>query len=365
MIIALALASLLHPLSVSSTRIAVDGARIEARIRVQDQTLVETLAIDADGDERVSEQELERARPAIASYVAGGWKLEGVIASGATVVLDGRLASATLTEGTVTAARGDERLVDLVWNFEAPAELTALHVEFTLFRESDPLHRDHAEIVWNGAEPAARVLWVEDPTLDFTPSQTTSGSTFSAFVHLGIEHIGLGWDHIAFVAALVLGARSLKSVLWTATAFTLAHSITLALAACELVSAPAAVVEPVIAASITWVALRNVVTRKPRAAWIEAFLFGLVHGLGFAGSIADTLAGERDKLQALVGFNLGVELGQIAIVLLLAGVLVLARRMRSTHEEEPALAPRRLRVAASLLLAALGVYWFVERTFEP
>jgi hydrogenase/urease accessory protein HupE len=175
----------------------------------------------------------------------------------------------------------------------------------------------------------------------------------TSFFRLGVEHILTGYDHLLFLVALLLRGGRLLSVLEIVTAFTIAHSITLALAVLGLVTIPGRVVEPAIAASIVWVALENVLRRDaPSWRWLVSFLFGLVHGFGFAAAI-DTLGLPRARLAlALLGFNLGVEGGQALVVVILLPLLVWMRR--STWE------PRLTRVA-SLAVAVIGIAWLVQR----
>ncbi len=347
-----------HPTSVSSTRVDVAGARIDVRIRCEDQTLRECLPVDSNGDERIDAAELAAAHDEITHYILAGWRLSD--ADGGAIA--GELVGLDLVPDS------SPRKVDVVLRFDAASTPSALHIDFALFRESDPFHRDQCEVAWNGGEPSGRLLWIEDPSWDVAPSTSSSAfDTLGAFMHHGVEHILLGYDHIAFVVALVLGARRRRSVLAVVTAFTVAHSITLALAAFRVVTLPAALVEPAIALSIAWVAARNLWQKDGRTPWIEAFLFGLIHGLGFAGAIGETLASEPRKLSALVGFNLGVEFGQVAVVAALLAVFALVRAFdsspaRSRRERSPeTIAPRWLTSAASFVVAVLGVYWFVQR----
>jgi hydrogenase/urease accessory protein HupE len=369
-----------HPTSVSSTRVEVRGAEVAVRIRCEDQTLRECLSLDSNGDEHIDAVELASGRDEIARYVLAGWRLADL----AGEAVRGELVELALVPDSSPAK------IDIALHFAATHELEGVTIDFALFRESDPFHRDTCEVTWNRAEPAGRLLWVEDPTWHFDPEVAESSfDVFGAFVRHGVEHILLGFDHIAFVLALVLGARSRRAVLAVVTAFTVAHSVTLALAAFGVVTLPASLVEPAIALSIAWVAARNLWQRDGRAPWIEAFLFGLVHGLGFAGAIGATLASEPRKLSALVGFNLGVEAGQLAVVAAVLSLYSLARVLArgpqraappdpartGKRAEQPAvqhaeqrarpraetIAPRWLASAASIAVAVLGVYWFVER----
>ena len=175
------------------------------------------------------------------------------------------------------------------------------------------------------------------------------------FLRLGVEHILTGYDHLLFLAALLLPGGRLVTLLKIITAFTAAHSITLALAVLGVVTIPGRLVECVIAASIVWVALENVLlARAPSRRWLVSFLFGLVHGFGFASTLTTLDLPSRNLALALLGFNLGVEAGQALVVALLLPLLLWIRRW----QWEP-----RLVRAASLTVAAVGFAWFVERLF--
>ena len=183
-----------------------------------------------------------------------------------------------------------------------------------------------------------------------------SGVDFGSFVRSGVEHIVTGYDHLAFLLVLVVVARSLADVVKVATAFTLAHSVTLGLAAFDVVRVPSAPVEVAIAASIVLAAIGNVVAPTAKHRALVAFGFGLVHGLGFSSGLAELLEGSTaGKLGAVVGFNLGVEAGQVALLVVVAPLLLLWRRRSGASH-----AWLGVRVA-SLAVAALGAYWVVER----
>jgi hydrogenase/urease accessory protein HupE len=184
---------------------------------------------------------------------------------------------------------------------------------------------------------------------------------------MGCEHILSGYDHLAFLVALVVAARRFRSLLGVVTAFTLAHSLTLALAALEIVRLPPRPVEVSIALSIAWVGFRGAALLPPRRLWPEAFVFGLVHGLGFARILADSLATSAQKRTGLVGFNLGIECGQLAIV---ASVALILKAVRGFVEAGPraadsiapdSLAPGRIRRPVALLVGVLGLCWFCLR----
>lgn len=177
------------------------------------------------------------------------------------------------------------------------------------------------------------------------------------YLVVGFEHIlPKGLDHILFVLGLFLLSPKLGPLLWQVTAFTAAHTLTLALSMYGVASLPASVVEPLIAASIACVAIENLFTSELKP-WRPAvvFAFGLLHGLGFAGVLTELGLPRERFLVALLSFNVGVELGQLAVVGAAFAVVGWARRSAGYR--------RRVTLPASLAIACVGLYWAVERTF--
>lgn len=179
-------------------------------------------------------------------------------------------------------------------------------------------------------------------------------STFGAYLHEGVEHILIGYDHLLFVVALILPGGTIMSLLGVITAFTVAHSITLAMSVLGIVTLPGWIVEPVIALSIAYVAFENLyITKALSRRWGVSFLFGLVHGFGFAGALAEVGVPAGSVASALIGFNLGVEMGQ-ALVVAIALPLLVGLRKFSWH-------PRAVQMASVLIIMiALGLV--TERT---
>jgi hypothetical protein len=182
-----------------------------------------------------------------------------------------------------------------------------------------------------------------------------------SFVALGVEHILFGWDHLAFVLGLLWLVASKRALIKTVTAFTLGHSITLSAAALGYTQVPAAPVEAAIALSIALVALEAVKRARghapglsARAPWLVALGFGLLHGFGFASALAEAELSRAELPLALLGFNLGVELGQLAFVLAVLLLSALAARAFGP-------AVQRLRLLTHYGLGALAMYWVFER----
>jgi hydrogenase/urease accessory protein HupE len=203
-------------------------------------------------------------------------------------------------------------------------------------------------------------------------AQTPTAAFFS-YLPVGFDHIiPKGLDHILFVLGLFLLSTRMRPLLWQVSAFTLAHTVTLALGALGWVSVPGSIVEPLIAASIVFVAIENVFSpRLNRWRPVVIFGFGLLHGLGFASVLGEFGLPEDQFLPALIGFNVGVELGQLTVIglaaLMLWGCVALARRASLTEAEQPVTTYpvmfRAVSIPASLIIAMIGAYWCIERIF--
>ena len=180
---------------------------------------------------------------------------------------------------------------------------------------------------------------------------------FVSYIPVGFDHIlPKGLDHILFVLGLFFLSTRLRPLIWQVSAFTLAHTVTLALGALGWVNVPGSIVEPLIAASIVYVAIENIFTSGLNP-WrpVVIFGFGLLHGLGFASVLGDFGLPEGQFIPALIGFNIGVEFGQLAVIAM-AFVLVFWAMKQDWYRS-------RIAVPASCVIAAVGAYWFVERVF--
>ena len=177
------------------------------------------------------------------------------------------------------------------------------------------------------------------------------------FTKAGFEHIiPKGLDHILFVLGLFFSCLNFRSLLFQVTAFTIAHSITLAIAALGLIHIQGSIIEPLIALSIVWIAIENCVFKKPtKWRYLIVFSFGLLHGLGFASMLSQYGLPKDNFMPLLLTFNIGVELGQVS-VLMIAFVLVKLILKKSWQSD-------KIRVPASLIIGFLGLFWFIERIF--
>jgi hypothetical protein len=222
----------------------------------------------------------------------------------------------------------------------------------------DPNHQTFVNIYERTALRSQAILDAKRSSLEyFSASPKGVMAIGRRFAGAGIHHILIGPDHLLFLVGLLLLGGTVRRLLIVVTSFTLAHSITLSVAALDVFSPPARVVEPLIALSIVYVGADNLLIRGGRdmRAWI-ALVFGLVHGFGFAGMLREMGLPAQALGWSLFSFNAGVEIGQLIVVVLVASALAALRH------HSPA-AGQRLAFAGSLAVAAAGAFWFVQRVF--
>ncbi len=232
----------------------------------------------------------------------------------------------------------------------------------TVLTASDPGARQ-VVLIGEGANAPQALLDAGNTTVTLSAPAPSLFSTMQRYLVTGIEHIFLGYDHIAFLVGVVLWARRVVPVIKIVTAFTVAHSITLSLAALNIVVIPSIVVEPAIAASIVFVAMENFFSRDIDRRWRVTFAFGLIHGFGFASALREIGLPSNAVVTALAAFNVGVEIGQVAIVSIVVPVLIALDRLMATDRAKPVRATS-LVYGLSALISLLGSYWLLTRMFE-
>ena len=237
-----------------------------------------------------------------------------------------------------------------------PASLTIQAAMFPY----DPEHQTFVNIYEDGDLTRQAILHRgKDVTEYITGSAQGTIAVIRRFIPEGAHHILIGPDHILFLVGLLLLGGSLRRLLMIVTSFTVAHSITLSLAALQVFSPPARIIEPAIALSIIYVGVDNLLVKKGRdvRAWI-AFAFGFIHGFGFASVLLEMDLPRRAMGWSLFAFNFGVELGQLIVVLVVASLLAFIR-------SRSAVAGRYVTIGGSVAVIAAGVFWFVQRVFFP
>jgi hypothetical protein len=248
---------------------------------------------------------------------------------------------------------------------------TTLQVTCDLFYDLNPNFLNRLSIDCNGQQRSMN-LTTEAPTHTFELSQPKVSAQFLSFVREGVWHIWSGFDHILFLLALLLPSvlwrqedlwhpvaefrKALMNVLKVVTAFTVAHSITLSLATLGVVQLPSRLTESAIAASVVVAATNNIYPLFTRREWIVAFGFGLIHGFGFAGGLSDMGISRQNLAVTVLGFNLGVEAGQLAIVCIFLPVAFVLRRSW--------VYPRVVLAGGSCAIVLVAGVWLIERVLD-
>ncbi len=350
-----------HKPSDSYLGITVEGEALVGRWDIALRDLEHAIGLDADGDGAITWGELRTRHAEIAAYALSRLDLS---ASGRRCRLS--------AVGNEVDNHSDGAYAVLRFRADCGAgEIASVEVHYRLFSELDPTHRGLLSF-GHGSGTRAAVLGPDHPKQDFSVAVEGWLRPLLAYGREGVWHIWIGIDHVLFLLSLLLpsvlvgttrgwiAAERVAPVFWdvfrVVTAFTVAHSITLSLAALAVIQLPSRLVESLIALSVVLAALNNLRPVVQRARWLVAFTFGLIHGFGFASVLADLGLPQQALLPALVGFNLGVEAGQLAIVI---GFLPLAYAWRGTW------AYRRLVLAGgSALIAAVAAAWLLERALD-
>ncbi len=336
---------LVHDPGLSAADLRLEGGRLIAHLSFARLDIERLLPMDADGKGGVSPAELARARGA----------LEALAGEALEVQLDGHGTSAGSASVSIDTA--DNVHFHLTF---AGVGAGTLSVRSTLLGRLPRGHRQYLSL----RDADGKLLVEQMLDANAGPVEVNTGATgsrtaphsFRQFLGLGIFHILSGYDHLLFLVGLLLPGFRFRTALAIITSFTLAHSLTLSLATLDLVRVPSNWVEPLIALSIVYVGVENIARPNPERRWLLTFGFGLVHGLGFATVLRGLGigAGGGGVLVPLLSFNLGVEVGQIAIAAL---VLPLIWKLG----QYPRLARRAVAVG-SVLVALAGGYWLLQRT---
>jgi HupE / UreJ protein len=353
-----------HKASDSYLVLNVKGQEVSGQWDIALRDIDFAIGLDANSDGEITWGEVQTRHADIAAWALG------------------RL---TLQRGGDCSIKVAEHLVDthtdgayavLRLTGTCPSSAQSLGINYRLLFDIDALHRGLLRLDLDGVAHTA-VLAPDTGVLAIKAGETSRLAQFGQYLVEGVWHIWIGFDHILFLLALLLPAVlvssvlinnkriwtgvstfriALTEVLWVVTAFTIAHSITLTLAALQIISLPSRWVESAIAASVVLAAVNNLYPVVERKRWLVAFTFGLIHGFGFA-SVLTELGLPKDALVlSLLGFNLGVEIGQLAIVAVFLPVAFLTRNTM--------LYRKGVFVGGSILTMLIALVWLAERVFN-
>lgn len=354
-------AALAHNPDTSYVRCVVTDDRVEVRLIYDVFTLLKIADLDADHDQRLTRAELQAGAPALQRFLRShviveidgsaedlGKALEPIWPEGAADSIaapDWHAAASLIAFPFRKGVSAPPRDVALTFTFFP--QLGARHTVLGVFER----HGGTQEVTFTEGEPD----YLFDARFAAVPDQPDPvPAALSRFLRLGIEHIFLGPDHFCFLLALIVVGR-LGELIKVITSFTIAHSITLILAALKIVTLPPRLIECGVALTIVYVAAENLWRSRVKHRWILTFVFGLIHGFSFANVLA-TLGLPRDAtIRCLLSFNVGVELAQILIVLLLFPLVMMMNTARWAAGA---------RAAVSVAIGLFGLGWLVERALR-
>lgn len=352
-----------HKPSDSYLSLRAQQDRIEIRWDIALRDLDYVLQLDRDGNGELTWGEVRQRGDDILKLATAHLQLTG----------DGQACALQQAAPLALDRHSDGTYAVLSLKAGCAAPKTSLKMRYSLLFDVDPTHRGLVQWVPPGGTASQALVFSGDRAeQDLQIAAPSALETLRQYVLEGVWHIWIGFDHILFLLSLLLPAvllrrgghwepapslkATLVSVLKVVTAFTVAHSITLSLAVLGVVSLPSRIVESTIAASVVIAALNNLRGTIEKRRWVMAFVFGLIHGFGFASALADLGLPQGALALALVGFNLGVELGQLAIVVAFVPVAFWLRRTRFYRVG--------VLTFGSIAVAIVAAYWFVQRAFD-
>ena len=349
-----------HKPSDSYLSLSIQDNHIEGQWDIALRDLADAIGLDSDGNGQLTWGEVRTKHEEIRAYALSHLALSADKQTCTTQVLEQLIDHHTDGAYSVLRFRSD---------CDGPIEQLA--VAYRLLFDIDAQHKGLLRLT-QGGQTITAIFSQESPSQEFSVAKRSRWNESFQFIHEGIWHIWLGFDHVLFLLALLLPAVMIRtedrwqaagdfpSVCWNVvsivTAFTVAHSLTLSLAALDIVRLPSRLVESTIAASVVLAGLGNLYPTMMHCRWMIAFGFGLIHGFGFAAVLTDLGLSEESLLLSLVSFNTGVEVGQLAIVTVFLPLAYLIRQSWSY--------PRLVLTGGSLAVIAIALVWFTERALE-
>ncbi|MFQ5602107.1 MAG: HupE/UreJ family protein [bacterium] len=335
-----------HDLNSSYTSIEIQDKALKCRLIFDKTDLEKLFDLDENGDEIVTNDEL------LINVAECYQFFENKI----SIVIAGKKLFLARGDGSIVEDGQGNIFMQLDFTSELKFQPWKITLILDFLEEFGFQHKNLIKVVHHSEiQQAVLTSGYNKETFGFEGRDVRLSQQVKQFVWLGMEHIFIGYDHILFLLGLIVIGGSFKNLIKIVSSFTVAHSITLALAALQIVQIPGKVVESVIALSIVYIAAENFLIKNSDQRWLITFIFGLMHGFGFAGVLTELGLPTSGLVVSLFSFNLGVEFGQIMIVSLTFPVIVFFTRTRWQ---------KQIVFGLSSIILIFGLIWFIERVFE-
>lgn len=335
--------SFAHSLSMNYSDLNIEGNEILYDLFIDQRDLIQQFGTDLDN--LVNEELFSQ-------------KIESILQKGLRIDVDSKPLTMEFDSMSM-ANKGTVRGIEFHLTFTADEEIEQFNLHYDLvFDDAPPLtsvlmvHDGEyfRQDIIDSTNKDFQINLPQDPAQDLP--QPKLGAVLWKYFVLGIEHILIGYDHLLFLLSLVLIASRFKDALKIVTAFTIAHSITLFLVASGRIHVIPSWVEALIAVTICYVAVENMFVQKAKWRWVMTAIFGLIHGMGFAGALAEIGLPKDNLIGTLLAFNLGVEMGQLMVLCLLLPLLIWLQRFPWY---------RKMMISTSCLIFVLAFYWLIQR----
>ncbi|WP_421381643.1 HupE/UreJ family protein [Bacillus salacetis] len=350
-----------HPYSASFTTITPASDETKVQFSIDTLSIIEFIESD---EPHIEKEELESKMDSIVEWVQSNLVLKA----------NGEVIEGSLQNWHMEEKEDHKEFVTMTLSYPGVSEGDSLSLNDQFYIEDNNTRYANFLTVRHGKDVSQLVLQADNrewATLvtgnyiaqeDAAPSgegqaagQELKGeSTFGSFFSFGIHHILTGYDHLLFLLVLLLRKQTVKNIIGVVTAFTVGHSITIALGLLDIINLPSQLVESIIALSIVYVAIENIFKKEVSHRWILAGGFGLIHGLGFAGLLQEVDIPKGEFAASLLGFNLGIEVMQLALVAVVLPIIIYLQKQKFNT---------KFIYSTSLLVAIVGAFWLVQRVF--
>jgi hydrogenase/urease accessory protein HupE len=351
-----------HTFSAAFTNLNLSEDKTELIYSIDTLSIIEGIGGDQNNDGKLTEQELTGIKHRLQEWIEDSIVLE----------VNGKQQNPELTD-LIIEKKNEKEVATLRFNYPAYTVGKTVKILDDIFYEGRNFSSytnflsvndkgQVSEAVLQGKNREWTMLLAESQQQQQQPGQTTpisspaheNHSSWNSFLSLGMNHILSGYDHLLFLLALLIRKQTIKQYITTVTAFTIAHSITLTLAVLGIVELPSRLVESMIALSICYVAVENIFRKEIKFRWVITFFFGLIHGLGFASILKEMNLPKSDLAIALLNFNVGIEIIQLLIVLIIVPILFKLQNLTRY---------RKYVNVGSVIIFLLGAVWLFQRLF--